>query len=102
MMVVGKRRPILATATVAAEKGPRFQEPHVVVKCNNDGRSIEDPLTSYHLDISSAKILQLGAMQGPPVKGVLWLEQDEVTAECVQHSPNLVVLAARRPQVGTH
>jgi hypothetical protein len=61
---------------------------------------IQTLLSSGALDVSKARILQLGAVQVPPQKGVLWLEQKDVTDEWVELSPGLVVLGARKSQVG--
>jgi hypothetical protein len=54
------------------------------------------------LDLSAARILLLGQGQGPPQKGLLWLEQEDVAPEWGQMSPGLVVLVARKTLVRTH
>jgi hypothetical protein len=53
------------------------------------------------VDLSAARILQLGPLQVPPQKGVLWLEQWGASAEWGLRSPGLVVLASPRAQVCT-
>jgi hypothetical protein len=44
------------------------------------------------LDLSAARVLQLGGVPLPPQEGVLWLERQEATAEWGQLCPELVVL----------
>jgi hypothetical protein len=53
------------------------------------------------LDLSAARILQLGPLQAPPQKGVLWLEQWGAAAKWGLMSPGLVVLVSPRAQVRT-
>jgi hypothetical protein len=54
------------------------------------------------LDLSAARILQLGRGQLPPQKGVLWLEQAHAAQEWGQLSPGLVVLVAHVTLVRMH
>jgi hypothetical protein len=56
-------------------------------------------LLASSLDLSAARILQLGLVQVPPQQGVLWLEQVGATEEWGQLCPGLVVLAAPCAQV---
>jgi hypothetical protein len=54
------------------------------------------------LDLSAARILQLGRGHVPPQKGVLWLEQADAAPEWGQLSPRLVVLVTSNTLVRMH
>jgi hypothetical protein len=81
-------------------KGLALLAVQVDVDDNTERQRIRDLLTS-DLDVTQARVLQLGGLQVPPQQGVLWLEQHTVTREWADLSPGLVVLAAGRAQVGT-
>jgi hypothetical protein len=95
-----KRRVIYDTVTLPDIRSK--EEKRMSEEIEKERWRVRALLSSGALDVSKARILQLGALQVPPQNGVLWLEQKEVTDEWVEVSAGLVVLGASKPRVGTH